>query len=91
MFGEIIMPQALRIALPLMGNTSIGLLKDTSLATFIGTNDLMNSARDVAINTYRPIEVFTLAAIVYFALTYPLSLFTTFLERRGAWTRTVAL
>lgn len=89
--GEIVMPQALRIALPLMGNTSIGLLKDTSVATFIGTNDLMNSARDVAINTYRPIEIFTLVAVIYFALTYPLSLLTSYLERRGAWTRTVAL
>ena len=78
----IVLPQAVRVILPPMGSTTISLLKDSSLATFIGVNDLLNTGRDVMIRTFHPIEIFTLVAVVYFVLTYPISIGTTVLERR---------
>jgi polar amino acid transport system permease protein len=83
----VVLPQAVRAVLPLMASTSIVLVKDSAIATFIGYDDILNSAREIAISTYRPIAVFTLAALVYFALTYPISLLSTFLERKAVLLR----
>ncbi len=78
----IVLPQAIRVVLPPMASTTISLLKDSSIATFIGVNDLLNVGRDVMIRTFRPIEIFTFVAFVYFLLTYPIAIATTLLERR---------
>jgi polar amino acid transport system permease protein len=87
-FRYVVLPQAVRAVLPLLASSSIVLVKDSAVATFIGSNDLLNSARKVAILTYRPIEVFTLAAVLYFVLTYPIAILSTALERRARrWVR----
>jgi His/Glu/Gln/Arg/opine family amino acid ABC transporter permease subunit len=78
----VILPQAIRLMIPALVSSVIGLLKDSSLATFIGANDLLNSGRSLAIDTFRPIEVFTVVALAYFVLTYPISLAGSYLERR---------
>jgi polar amino acid transport system permease protein len=78
----IVLPQAIRVVLPPIASTTISLLKDSSIATFIGVNDLLNIGRDVMIRTFRPIEIFTFVAFVYFLLTYPIAVGTTLLERR---------
>lgn len=80
----VVLPQVLRTILPLLASSSIVLVKDSSIATFIGTNDLLNSARSVAIITFRPLEIFSIAALLYFLLTYPIALFAGHLERRVA-------
>lgn len=78
----VVLPQAVRVVLPLMGSASISLLKDTSIAGFIGAADLLTVGRLVVAETFRPLEIFTFVAVIYFALTYPLSLLTTAAERR---------
>ena len=78
----IILPQAARIVLPPTGNYAIGLLKDTSLCTLIGVNEIMNGAKSIASSDYQPMAVFVLVAVIYFAMSYPLSLAVRYMERR---------
>lgn len=70
---RIVLPQALRRSIPLIAGLWISLFKDTSLVAFIGVRDLMFEARKLAVDTYRPMEVLTVAAIIYFLMTYPQS------------------
>jgi len=78
----IILPQAVRIVLPPVGNYAIGLLKDTSLCSLIGANELMNDAKSIAFADYQPMAVFVLVAGIYFAMSYPLSLCVRYMEAR---------
>ncbi len=78
----IILPQAARIVLPPLGNYAIGLLKDTSLCSLIGVNELMNDAKSIAFADYQPMAVFVLVAAIYFAMSYPLSVAVRYMERR---------
>lgn len=78
----IILPQATRIVLPPVANYAIGLLKDTSLCSLIGVNELMNDAKGIAFADYQPMAVFVLVAAIYFAMSYPLSLAVRQLELR---------
>jgi His/Glu/Gln/Arg/opine family amino acid ABC transporter permease subunit len=78
----IIVPQAARIVLPPVGNYAIGLLKDTSLCSLIGVNELMNDAKSIAFADYQPMAVFVLVAGIYFAMSYPLSLAVRYMEWR---------
>jgi polar amino acid transport system permease protein len=78
----IILPQAARIVLPPVANYAIGLLKDTSLCTLIGVNEIMNDAKSIAFADYQPMAVFVLVAAIYFAMSYPLSLLVRAMERR---------
>ena len=78
----IILPQAMRIVLPPVANYAIGLLKDTSLCSLIGANELMNGAKSIAFAEYLPMAVFVLAAAIYFVMSYPLSLCVRYMELR---------
>ena len=78
----IILPQALRIVLPPVGNYAIGLLKDTALCSLIGANELMNGAKSIAFADYQPMAVFVLVAGIYFVMSYPLSLGVRYMEWR---------
>jgi His/Glu/Gln/Arg/opine family amino acid ABC transporter permease subunit len=78
----IILPQAVRNVLPPMGTTTIYLLKDTALASAIGTPELLRIGQLVAVETFRPLETLTVVAVLYFAVTYPVALFVEWLERR---------
>ncbi|RWI88887.1 amino acid ABC transporter permease [Mesorhizobium sp.] len=81
-FRLVVAPQALRIVLPALGNSFISLIKDSSLASVISVAELMRRADEINTRTYRPLEVYTVAAIVYFALTFATSLALSGLERR---------
>jgi His/Glu/Gln/Arg/opine family amino acid ABC transporter permease subunit len=78
----IILPQAVRIVLPPVANYAIGLLKDTALCSLIGMNELMNDAKSIAFADYQPMAVFVLVAVIYFVMSYPLSLVVRYLEAR---------
>ena len=78
----IILPQAVRVVLPPVANYAIGLLKDTSLCSLIGANELMNDAKSIAFADYQPMAVFVLAAGIYFVMSYPLSLGVRSMEAR---------
>ena len=68
---RIILPQAFVRSLPLTAAIFISLFKDTSLVAIIGIQDLMFQAQQTAADTYRPLETFSVAALIYFALTFP--------------------
>ncbi|MGM0167215.1 polar amino acid transport system permease [Enterococcus sp. AZ135] len=66
----VILPQALRNILPPLGNEFITLIKDSSLLTAIGINELMGSAQIVISNSYIPLEPYFVAAALYFVMTF---------------------
>jgi polar amino acid transport system permease protein len=78
----IVIPQAARIVLPPVANYAIGLLKDTSLCSLIGVNELMNGSKSIAFADYQPMAVFVLVAGIYFVMSYPLSLAVRYMEWR---------
>lgn len=66
----VVLPQALRNILPALGNEFIILIKDSSLLSIIGINELLSSAQTVISNTYIPLEPYYMAAIIYFVMTF---------------------
>ncbi|MBV8792652.1 MAG: amino acid ABC transporter permease [Pseudolabrys sp.] len=84
----VIVPQAVRNVLPPMGTTTIYLIKDTALASAIGTPELLRIGQLISVETFRPVETLTMVAILYFAVTYPVALFVDWLERRFKIART---
>jgi len=64
----VIMPQALRVAVPSMGNTLISLIKDTSLVSVITVTELMLATKEVIATTFRPLPLYIAAALVYWCL-----------------------
>jgi len=77
-----VLPQALRNVLPPMGTTTIYLIKDTALASAIGTPELLRIGQLIAVETFRPVETLTIVAILYFVVTYPVALLIGRMERR---------
>lgn len=79
---HIILPQAVRRVLPAVVNVLIVVVKDSSLVSIIAVADMTYRAEAAVAQTYRPFELYTALAIMYFLLTYPLSLLATVVERR---------
>jgi len=81
---KIILPQALKRMLPPLMNQSIIQLKNTSLVSVLAVPDLLYQGQVVTAAIYRPLEVYTTVALVYFAVLFPLTLAVQALERRLA-------
>lgn len=80
---RIILPQALVRMLPPIGSSMIVLLKESSLASFIAVAELTYQGHLLQAATFRPIEILSVVAAIYFILTFPLSLLVQYLERRA--------
>ena len=78
----VVLPQTLRVILAPTCNALVGLLKQSSLAAVIAVPEIMNRGMILASQTFRPIEVLTMVALIYFGLTWPLVLLSGALERR---------
>ncbi|MBN1856816.1 MAG: amino acid ABC transporter permease [Dehalococcoidia bacterium] len=65
----VVLPQALRVVLPPVGNEFIMLLKDTSLVSVVAVADLTRRGREFMAVHFNPIEVWTLIALVYLLMT----------------------
>lgn len=81
---KIVLPQAFRIVLPALGNYLIGLFKDTALASVVTVQELMFTGQVIAARDYQYFTVYTLTAILYFAVGYPSALIVRHLEK---WSR----
>ena len=76
----IIIPQAFRAVLPVLISLSVSLFKDTSLVSTLGVVELMYQGQQIATATYRPMEVFTIIAIVYLLVAIPVTMLARRLE-----------
>lgn len=79
---EIILPQAVRVILPPVGNYFISMLKDSALVATISVTELLRSGQLRVAVTFRAMEIYLLVAAIYLAMSYPLSLLTRKLEQR---------
>lgn len=80
----IISPQALRVALPSLIGVYVSVIKDTSLATVIGYNELTRRSMELVLRYGHPLEFFFSVCLLYFVICYPISKFSEHLERRLA-------
>ena len=81
---RVILPQAVKRMIPPFMNQSIIQLKNTSLVSTIAVPDLLYQGQLVNAELYRPLEVYTIVALVYFALLFPATVFAQVYERRLA-------
>ena len=81
---RIVLPQAVKRMIPAFMERSIELMKTTTLVATISYADLLYEANDLAQKTFRPLEVFSTVALVYFAVIFGTSLIAHRVERRLA-------
>lgn len=79
---HIILPQALRLALPSWSNEAVAMIKYTAVVFLIAVPDLMTKAKILAGRYFNPIEVYTAVAVVYILLVAVVTLIMHTLERR---------
>jgi His/Glu/Gln/Arg/opine family amino acid ABC transporter permease subunit len=80
----VVLPQTLRLILAPSCNTLVSLVKQSSLAAVIAMPEIMNRGWILASETFRPLEILTFVALIYFVLTWPLVLLSANLERRSS-------
>lgn len=83
-FLHVTLPQALRVMLPPLLNSYVALLKDSSLCALIATNELMLAAKAISSEYFLPLHIFILVGLLYFAIAFPLSMLSRWMERRMA-------
>jgi polar amino acid transport system permease protein len=84
MMRKVILPQAMKRMIPPFVNQSITQLKNTSLVSTIAVPDLLYQGTLVTGDTYRPLEVYTVVALIYFAMLFPSTLLAQAYERHLA-------
>jgi glutamate/aspartate transport system permease protein len=82
--GFIVLPQAFRNMLPVLLTQTVILFQDTSLVYVISATDFLGAAAKVANRDYRLVEMYTFVAVVYFVISYSLSLLVKRLQDRIA-------
>ncbi|WP_293864905.1 amino acid ABC transporter permease [uncultured Alsobacter sp.] len=80
--GLVILPQALRMALPPTVGYMVQVVKGTSLAALIGFTELAKAGTQMNTVTFEPIRVFGTVALIYFAICWPLSMLARHLEKK---------
>ncbi len=81
---DVVLPQALKIAVPPTVGYLVQIVKGTSLAAIIGFTELTRAGQIINNATFQPMIVFSVVAAIYFLLCWPLSLLATYMERRLA-------
>jgi polar amino acid transport system permease protein len=79
---HIILPQAFRRILPPLAGQFISLIKDSSLLGIIAVRELTKATREVVTTSLQPFELWFICALLYLVLTFALSMFVQYLERR---------
>ena len=81
-YAYVILPQAVRLAIPPTVGFMVQIVKNTSLASVIGFVELARAGQIVNNSTFEPFAIFAAVAAIYFVLCYPLSVAARRLERR---------
>lgn len=79
---RVVLPQAVRIAAPAVGSRFIALMKDTSLASVITVAEVTQAAETVGSSTFKYMEMFLIAGVIYWLMNATLSVGQALLERR---------
>ena len=85
--GHIVLPQAFRNMLPVLLTQTIILFQDTSLVYVISATDFLGAAAKIANRDYRLVEMYTFVAVVYFIISFSLSVIVKRLQTRMAIVR----
>ena len=80
--AKVVLPQALRIIIPPVGNYFISLFKDTALVSTISIAELLFTGQLLAAETFRYLEIYSFIFTIYILISYPASLGVKWLERR---------
>jgi polar amino acid transport system permease protein len=81
---HIIFPTALRLAIPVLLTNGILAFQTSSLLSLVAVEELMFNAKMLSSKIYRPIETFTVVALIYFAISLPIGQLVNWFERRRA-------
>lgn len=81
---RILIPQMMRLVLPALINETISILKNSSLISVIAVTELMRTSQQVVSVTYRPLETYMIAAVIYLAMNLVLARAGAFFEKRHA-------
>lgn len=77
---RIILPQAIRVSVPALGNTFLSLIKDTSLLGFILVAEMFRKAQEVASTTYEYLTIYILVALLYWVVCFIISIIQNYYE-----------
>ena len=83
-FFHIVLPQAIRLTLPPLAANFVQLIKYSSLASVISVSEITRRGMELSATAFRPLEIFTFIAVVYFIICWPLAMAIRFWERRLA-------
>lgn len=78
---RIVLPQAIRIVIPTLGNYFVALFKDTSLASFLTLQELLFSGQIIISRTYDYFTIYTMVLFLYFLVGYPSLILVRYLEK----------
>ena len=78
----VVLPQAIKNVLPALANEVVTMVKESSICSMLGMEELMFGAKAVASATYVSLAPYTLAALIYFCINYPASKGIEAVERR---------
>ena len=81
-FRRIVLPQATQVMIPSFINQTIMQLKNTSLVSVVAVGDLLYQGSVITATSYKPLEVYTIIAAIYFAVLFPLTLVADQIEQR---------
>jgi polar amino acid transport system permease protein len=73
-FRRIVLPQAIRMTLPPLASNFVQLIKFSSLGAVISVNEITRRGMELSSSTFRPLEIFTFIAVVYFFICWPLAM-----------------
>lgn len=81
-FRRIVLPQAVQVMIPSFINQTILQLKNTSLVSVVAVGDLLYQGTVITAASYRPLEVYTVIAVLYFVVLFPLTLVADRVEQK---------
>jgi polar amino acid transport system permease protein len=84
---HVVLPQAIRVILPPVGNEFIALLKDSSLVSVVAVADLTRRGREFMSTHFNPIEVWTVVALLYLVMTLFSARVVSWLEKKSKFER----
>jgi His/Glu/Gln/Arg/opine family amino acid ABC transporter permease subunit len=81
-FRRIVLPQAIRMTMPALASNFVQLIKYSSLGAVISVTEITRRGMELSASAFRPLEIFTFIAVVYFCICWPLAMGIRIWEQR---------